>query len=410
MKLSLNIQIFLGALIGVLAGIIFNQLGAAHPLFSPTLYIVDLVGRVFVDLLKMVLIPLVFTSITIGIANLKAHHQMDRVWKITLIYFLATPVIAACLGLLAMNIFKPGIGLNIDLFTEQMASFSAQQMTFTEFFKRFMSELFVNPVAAMAEGNVLAVVIFALILGIALIVMGKKAQTTYTVLNELYGIIMLIVQWIMKLAPIGIMALLFKLIATQNILLFKSLGLYMGVVVGTTLFHGIVILPTILYFFTGITPFKFFKAMQEAFIVAFSTSSSSATMPVTMRCVEENLKVDKNIAGFVLPLGTTVNMDGTAMYEAAAALFIANLVGIELNIVQQIVVVLLAVIASIGAPGIPSAGMVTMIMVLQAVGLPVEAIAILLPIDRPLDAVRTAVNVEGDGVCAAIVQKLTSKG
>ncbi len=409
MKLSLNTQILLGALFGVGVGILLNVLGNTHPVYHPTVYFSEIIGDFFVNLLKMVLIPLVFTSITVGIANLRAHAQMDKVWKYTMIYFLVTPIIAAILGLTVINIAKPGVGLNIDLFKDSMSMFHADQMSIAQFFKTFLSSMFVNPVTAMAQGNVFAIVVFALILGIALVVTGPKAKTILNFLNEFFDIIMLIVQWIMRLAPFGIMALLAKLIATQNVGLFTSLGLFMAVVAGTTLFHGIVILPGILYILTKFSPFKFFAAMQEALVTAFSTSSSSATMPVTMRCLERNLKVDKDIAGFVLPLGTTVNMDGTAMYEAAAALFIANIVGIELNLVQQCVVVITAVIASIGAPGIPSAGMVTMVMVLQSVGLPVEAIAILLPIDRPLDAIRTMVNVEGDAVCSLIVQKYASK-
>jgi Na+/H+-dicarboxylate symporter len=199
-----------------------------------------------------------------------------------------------------------------------------------------------------------------------------------------------------------------KLIATQNTELFASLGKFIAVVVGSTVFHGAVILPAILVIVTGYSPIKFFRETRDSLITAFSTSSSSATMPVTLRCTEENLKVDRGIAGFVVPLGTTVNMDGTALYEAMAALFIANLVGIELNVIQQLIVCLTSMIAAIGAPGIPSAGMVTMIMVLQSVGLPAEAVAILLPIDRPLDAIRTVVNVEGDMIASLVVQKLST--
>jgi Na+/H+-dicarboxylate symporter len=172
-----------------------------------------------------------------------------------------------------------------------------------------------------------------------------------------------------------------------------------------TLLHGAVVLPLILYVLTGVTPLRFWQGARDALITAFATSSSSATLPVTMRCTEENLGVRRDIAGFVVPLGATVNMDGTALYEAAAALFIANLVGIELSVMQQLIVFFTAMVAAVGAPGIPSAGMVTMVMVLQSVGLPAEAIAILLPIDRLLDTFRTAVNVEGDMVGSLVVQR-----
>jgi hypothetical protein len=217
----------------------------------------------------------------------------------------------------------------------------------------------------------------------------------------------MIVGWIMRLAPFGIMALLIKLAATQDAALLTTLAQFVAVVIGTTLIHGVIALPLILYLTTGVTPWRFWLGAREALITAFATSSSSATLPVTLRCVEQHLHVRRDIAGFVVPLGATCNMDGTALYEAAAALFVANLAGIDLSFGQQLVVFFTAMLGAIGAPGIPSAGMVTMIVVLQSVGLPVEAIAILLPIDRLLDTFRTAVNVEDDMIASMVVQKLT---
>jgi Na+/H+-dicarboxylate symporter len=219
---------------------------------------------------------------------------------------------------------------------------------------------------------------------------------------------MRMVSWIMKLAPLGIFALLAKLLATQNAELFLSLAKFVVVVLAGTLFHGFVVLPLLLYAVTGMGLRTFLRGSREALVTAFATCSSSATLPVTLRCTEENLGVHPSIARFVPPLGATLNMDGTALYEAAAALFVANLTGVDLNLGQQAVVCFTAILASIGAPGIPSAGMVTMIMVLQSVGLPAEAIAILLPMDRLLDTFRTMVNVEGDMICSLIVQRLSS--
>lgn len=197
-----------------------------------------------------------------------------------------------------------------------------------------------------------------------------------------------------------------QLVSVQDAAMLHTLAKFVLVVIGTLLLHGVVILPLILYLFTGKTPLWFWQGSSEALITAFATSSSSATLPVSLRCATERLNVKPEIAGFVIPLGATVNMDGTALYEAAAALFVANLVGIELSFVQQLIVFFTAMIAAIGAPGIPSAGMVTMVMVLQSVGLPAEAIAILLPIDRLLDTLRTTVNVQGDMVGSLVVQKL----
>ncbi len=406
---SLNAQILLAAFIGVLVGVYFQQLGVSNHYAQSGLYASGLIGTLFIDLLKMILIPLVFCSIAVGIANLRQHQQMHRVWITTLLFFGFTMVIAITLGLLASNYFKPGAGLEINMFADAMQNFSAQQLPLPEFFAQFLHGLFMNPFTALATGNVLAVVIFALILGIALVVGGERYKNILVLLQEGLELTMRIVGWVMVLAPFGIAALLIKLVATQDVTMLGTMAEFMSVVIGTTLLHGVVILPLLLYLITGKTPMWFWRGAREALITAFATSSSSATLPVTMRCTTQHLHVKPEVAGFVVPLGATMNMDGTALYEAAAALFIANLVGIELNLTQQMIVFFTAMIAAVGAPGIPSAGMVTMVMVLQSVGLPAEAIAILLPIDRLLDTIRTTVNVQGDMIGSLVVQKLVIK-
>lgn len=405
---GLNTQILLGAVLGLVLG---AGLGALEPGSSPRetgLYVSGLVGGVFIDLLKMVLVPLVFTSIVVGVANLRAHHNMQRVWLVTLGFFVFSMAVAIVLGLTATNLFEPGKGLDLALFRDAMQSFEVKRMTLGEFAQSFLHSLFINPFAALAQSNVLAIVVFALIVGIALVAGGERYRNILVLLQEGLELTLRIVGWIMRLAPFGIMALLAKLVATQDVALLSTLVKFIAVVLGTTLLHGVVVLPLMLYLVTRITPLHFWRGAREALVTAFATSSSSATLPVTLRCVEQHLRVKPEIAGFVAPLGATMNMDGSALYEAAAALFIANLVGIDLNLMQQLIVFLTAMLAAIGAPGIPSAGMVTMVMVLQSVGLPAEAIAILLPIDRLLDAFRTAVNVEGDMVGCLVVQKLAS--
>jgi Na+/H+-dicarboxylate symporter len=410
MKLpSLNVQILIGAIFGVVVGLYFHGLGVENSFVKSSLYASNIIGTLFIDLLKMILIPLVFCSIAVGIANLRQHQQMHRVWKTTLIFFMFTMTIAITIGMAASLYFKPGAGMQIAMFADAMSSFKTQQLTLSEFSSQFLHGLFVNPFKALAEGNVLAVVIFALILGVALVMGGERYKNILALLQEGLEITMRIVGWVMVLAPFGIAALLIKLVATQDTAMLGTMGKFMAVVISTTLLHGVVILPLLLYLITGKTPLWFWQGAREALVTAFATSSSSATLPVTMRCTTGPLKVKPEIAGFVVPLGATVNMDGTALYEAAAALFIANLVGVELSFVQQLIVFLTAMIAAIGAPGIPSAGMVTMVMVLQSVGLPAEAIAILLPIDRLLDTLRTTVNVEGDMTGSLVVQKLVSK-
>ena len=404
-KISLNSQILIGCLIGIAGGWWLSGAGST-PMVANTLYGAKLVGTLFLDLLRMVLIPLVFSSIVIGVANLRANQKMHRVWITTLSFFALSMAIAVVIGLGAAHIFKPGDGLQLAMFAEATQNFQARQMPLPEYIAQFLHGLFQNPFKALAQGDILAVVIIALFLGIALVVGGERYRNLRILIQELQELCLLIVGWIMRLAPLGIAALLLQLVASQNNALLYSLAHFIAVVIGSTLFHGIVVLPLMLYIVTRMSPLHFWRGAREALVTAFATSSSAATLPITLRCVEQHLHVKKDIANFVVPLGATVNMDGTALYEAAAALFIARLAGIELDLAHQLIIFFIAMLGAIGAPGIPSVGMLSMVLVLQSVGLPTEAIAILLPIDRILDTVRTTVNVEGDMVGSLIVQKL----
>ena len=404
-KISLNSQILIGCLIGIAGGWWLSGAGST-PMVANTLYGAKLVGTLFLDLLRMVLIPLVFSSIVIGVANLRANQKMHRVWITTLSFFALSMAIAIVIGLGAAHIFKPGDGLQLAMFAEATQNFQARQMPLPEYIAQFLHGLFQNPFKALAQGDILAVVIIALFLGIALVVGGERYRNLRILIQELQELCLLIVGWIMRLAPLGIAALLLQLVASQNNALLYSLAHFIAVVIGSTLFHGIVVLPLMLYIVTRMSPLHFWRGAREALVTAFATSSSAATLPVTLRCVEQHLHVKKDIANFVVPLGATMNMDGTALYEAAAALFIARLAGIELDLAHQLIIFFIAMLGAIGAPGIPSVGMLSMVLVLQSVGLPTEAIAILLPIDRILDTVRTTVNVEGDMVGSLIVQKL----
>jgi Na+/H+-dicarboxylate symporter len=406
---SLNARILIGGLLGIVAGLLITAAGPAHDYAAPTLYGAKLIGTLFLDLLRMILIPLVFSSIVVGVANLQAHHQMHRVWTLTMGFFVLSMAIAIVIGLGAAQIFRPGEGMQLAMFADATRDFQARQMPLPDYIAQFMHGLFQNPVKALAQGDILAVVIIALILGIAMVVGGERFRSLRLFMQELQELCLMVVGWIMVISPLGIAALLLQLVATQNSALLGSLLHFIMVVIGSTLFHGIIVLPLLLYLVTRISPLRFWRGSREALITAFATSSSAATLPVTLRCVEQHLHVRKDIANFVVPLGATVNMDGTALYEAAAALFVARLAGIELDLVHQLVIFFVAMLGAIGAPGIPSVGMLSMILVLESVGLPTAAIAILLPIDRVLDTVRTAVNVEGDMVGSLIVQKLTDQ-
>ncbi len=402
---SLNAQILIGCLLGIAGGGWLAAQGAT-PLAADTLYGARIVGNLFLDLLRMVLVPLVFASIVTGVANLRAHDRMHRVWTTTLAFFFATMALAIVIGFGAAHIFRPGDGLQLEMFAEATRNYQARQMPLPEYIAQFLRGLFQNPFKALAQGDILAIVMIALFLGIALVVGGERYRSIRVLIGELQELCLMIVGWIMRLAPLGLAALLLQLVATQNSALLASLGHFIAVVIGSTLFHGVIVLPAILWLITGVSPLAFFKGAREALITAFATSSSAATLPITLRCTEQHLHVKKDIASFVVPLGATVNMDGTALYEAAAALFVARLAGIELDIAHQLIIFFVAMLGAIGAPGIPSVGMLSMVLVLESVGLPTEAIAILLPIDRILDTVRTAVNVEGDMVGSLIVQKL----
>lgn len=403
---TLNGQILVAAILGILFGLLLNQFSAVSSFHQASLYGLGIASAIFIGLLKLILVPLIFCSIVVGVASLQAHESMHRVWKTTVICAITTTTIAVIIGILCAHWFEPGKGLHIDLFKEAMSGVEAQQQySPSAFISQFIGGVLINPFKAMSDSNVLAVVLFALLVGAALVAGGKQYATIHTFMNQAFQLVMRIVGWIMLLAPIGIFALLAKLIASESLDVLGSLAKFAAVVTGTTIFHGLVVLPALLWIFGRMSPRTFFRGARPALITAFATSSSSATLPVSMQCARENLGVQPSIVGFVVPLGSQMNMDGTALYEAAAALFVANLVGLDLSIGQQVIVCLTAMIASLGAPGIPSAGMVTMIMVLQSVGLPAEAVAILLPIDRILDTVRTVVNVQGDMMISVVVQR-----
>jgi len=406
-KMSLNTQILIAAVLGVLFGFLLTTFPQST-FFDIGLYGVGIASSLFIGLLKMILIPLIFTSIVVGVSNLQAGGQLSRTWKITLMCCVTTTSLALILGLACAHLFNVGKGVDVLMFQDAMAQHQTPDtLTPSSFFTNFIQNTLINPFKAFADGNVLAVVIFALFIGVALVAGGDSFRTVRKLSLQFFDIMMLMIGWIMKLAPLGIFALLAKLIATEDISVLSRLAEFAAVVTGTTVFHGLVVLPLLLWVFGKMDPITFFKGTRAALITAFATSSSSATMPLSMKCAQENLGVRPQTAGFVIPLGTQLNMDGTALYEAAAALFIANLMGLDLSLGQQLVVCATAMIASLGAPGIPSAGMVTMIMVLQSVGLPAEAIAILLPIDRLLDTVRTVVNVQGDMMISVVVDRYT---
>jgi Na+/H+-dicarboxylate symporter len=322
MKHTTNYQILVGVFVGLLIGLYIklNPYGIGS---DSIIYLADLVADIFVSSLKMVLIPVIFFSISVGIANLSGHRQSSRIWFLTFSFFFISMALAIILGLGSMNLFEPGRGMSLSIFSEQLNNFHLSSIPLSGFIKQFLSGIFVNPFKAMTEGNILGVITFSILVGFAIAKGGKEFLEVKKIFNGLLGVAMKIVSWIVKFSPYGVSALIIKLVSQQSPDLFITLSKFIIVIIGMTLFHGIVILPLLLYFFTKINLFVLWQGAREAILTAFATSSSSATIPITLRAVEKNLKVKSDIAGFVIPLGATMNMDGTALYEASAALFIA---------------------------------------------------------------------------------------
>ena len=410
-SLSLNWQILIGALLGVGFGLIIqgyvpNEMVGIHA--EPF----TVIGRIFIGLLKMMIAPMIFLSIVFGISQMAAARDLGRIGARTVGLYVFTMVLAVATGLVVVNVFEPGEGSALrdsqffrTAITEQGASLPSYD-SLPQFLLETLYQVLSNPFASLAGGQILAIVVFAILLGIALLQIGSTARPLVDIIGAGYRAVMHIIGWIIRLAPVGILGLIGKLVATVPFAnLVENLGEFALVVIAGIFVHAFVTLPLVAYLLAGLGPAELFRGIREAMLVAFSTSSSAATLPVTTRCVEENLGVPPRVSSFVLPLGATVNMDGTALYEAIAAIFIANVLGIEMPLGMQIVIFLVAMITAIGAPAIPSAGMVTMIVVLQSVGLPGEAVGILIPIDRFLDTFRTMTNVEGDAVVSLCVAR-----
>jgi Na+/H+-dicarboxylate symporter len=368
-------------------------------------------GDLFMRLLKMVIIPLVFASLLVGVANLGDVRKLGRLGGLTLLIYLVTTALAVGIGLLCTHLFSPGSFLEESTKIRLLSQYESQATAKTEAVSTVPSVVDgilqlvpTNPMSAFVKEDMLQIIFFALVLGIALSMLKEKGQTLIRVMDDLQEAMILIIQGIMKLAPIGVAALVANVVGQSGIGVLKALIVYGLTVLIGLLLHVTLVYGGILKFGAKIKVIDFIKAIRPAQMVAFSTSSSSATLPVTIECAEKNLGVSSQVASFVLPLGSTVNMDGTALYQGVATMFIAQVFGIDLSFSDQISIVLTATLASIGAAGVPGAGMVTLTMVLGSVGVPVEGLALILGIDRLLDMFRTTVNITGDLVVAKVMQ------
>jgi proton glutamate symport protein len=369
---------------------------------------VGLLGDLFLRLLKMIIIPLVFTSLVNGIASLGDARSVGRIGLRTMVYYTVTTTSAIIVGLTLVNLIRPGVGLELGGDTELGEEFVSQGNTFSEFLLRLIPD---NVVKAMANGEMLPVIFFALLFGLFLLrVDAGLAEPVKRVVDGVLEVIQRLTLAIVKLAPVGIFGLLAREVATSGTDELVKLGKYFATVGGGLAVHALITLPLLLLLVGRRNPFVFVGHVVPALATAFSTASSSATLPLSMECAEKEAELPKGIVSFVLPLGATVNMDGTALYEAVAALTIAQMYGVELGLPQQGIVLLTALLASVGAAGIPMAGLVMLVVVLEAVGLPLDYIAKIIAVDRILDMMRTATNVWSDLVGAAVIARLEGSG
>jgi len=365
-------------------------------------------GDIFIRLLKMIIVPIIFTSIVSGVSSVSESGNIRILGIKTICYYMFTSFCAIFIGLILTSIIKPGAGFPISTASVTPKDVLEAPTSALDMIYRIIP---INPVDSLARGDVLSIIFFSILLGFSITKLPENHRNQLnSFISALHEAVMYLTGMIIKLAPIGVFGLIIKAVHHSSSNIIPSIGMYMLTIFAGLAIHLLIILPVLFLFFTGISPFIHFKAMSKAMLTAFSTSSSSATLPVTMNCVQKNVGVSKSTSSFVLPLGSTINMDGTALYECAGVLFISQAIGIELGMMEQFTVVFTALLASVGAAGIPSAGLVMIFIVLKSVGLsdhPEVGIMVgtMLAVDRPLDMLRTMVNVTSDSIGAAIIGK-----
>ena len=399
-RLSLTMRILIGMVAGLVVGVLFKRFaaeGAIHDFVVEGVFYVG--GAVFLASLKLLVVPLVFVSLVCGTAALDDLGKLGRVGGKTLGLYLATTAMAVSVAVLAASLVRPGDGF--DLPTD---------MTFTPQEPPSLVETLINlfpsnPVRAMAEGEMLQIIVFAVLFGLAVTVAGQPGRRLLAVFDDLNAVILRLVMLLMSLAPYGVFCLIARVFADQGLEAILLLARYFFLVLGVLLVHAVVVYPLLLSLLAGIGPLAFFRRMRDPLALAFSTASSNATLPVTLENAEHRLGCHNSIASFTIPLGATVNMDGTAIMQGVATGFIAQAYGIELGVSGYLMVVVTATLASIGTAGVPGVGLVMLAMVLRQVNLPVEGIALIIGVDRLLDMVRTAVNVTGDSAVSCIVAR-----
>ncbi|MEZ9062942.1 MULTISPECIES: dicarboxylate/amino acid:cation symporter [unclassified Vibrio] len=399
--MSLTGRVILGMVVGILTGFAIQSLFADNGFVNN--YIVnglfEVGGQIFVASLKMLVVPLVFVSLVCGTSSLKDLSTLGRMGGKTLALYIGTTAVAITLALTIGNLFQPGAGADL---TAASSFKSADAPSLGQ----VIIDMFpTNPIQAMAEGKTLQVIVFAVLFGIAISAAGKPGERIAAVFSDLNEVIMKLVALLMNLAPYGVFFLMAKLFSGLGLSAIWNLAEYFLVLAGTLLLHGLVTYSAMLKGFTGLSPITFLRKMEDAIMFAFSTASSNATIPVTMETAKNRMGVDNKVASFTVPLGATVNMDGTAIMQGVATAFIAQAYNIDLSMGDYLMVILTATLASVGTAGVPGVGLVMLAMVLNQVGLPLEGIALIMGVDRLLDMIRTAVNITGDSAVSIIVAK-----
>lgn len=400
-KRGLTTQIFIGLFLGLLVGIVFN-------LFVPSSYIkdtilvngiFDVLGQGFIRLMQMLVVPLVFFSLVTGAMSMGDTKKLGKIGVKTLVFYLFTTALAITLALLLASFIKPGVGIDLSKVSQAAQADPAKAVSIKD---TVLNLIPTNPIQAMAEGNMLQIIFFALLVGIILANLGEKAHNVANIFEEFNDIMMDMTMIVMKFAPIGVFALITKTFATLGLSAIFSMLKYMLTVVLGLVLQLLLVYMVLLTIFVKVNPFKFLKKFFPVLGFAFSTSSSNATVPMNINKLEE-LGVSRKISSFTIPLGATINMDGTAIMQGVAVVFAANAYGMQLTPQNFLTVIAAATLASVGTAGIPSVGLITLSMVFNSIGLPISAIAMIMGIDRILDMIRTAINITGDAVCTVIV-------
>jgi len=382
-------KIVIGMILGITVGIIF---GEDATILKP-------IGSLFVNTIKMLIVPLVFCSIIVGITSMQDTSKMGRIGFKAVMFYLLSTAVAISIGLALGNLLQPGAGLELVAQQAEVVK-TAPSLTDT-----LVALVPTNPVSALAQGHILQIIVFAVALGISLTLIGEKGEPAVAIFESLAEAMYKLTDLVMKLAPYGVFALMAWVAGKYGLTLLLPLMKVIGAVYLGSILHVLGVYSALIVFIAKLSPVQYFRGIVDAQVVAFTTTSSAGTLPVSMKCAREKLGVSKGVSSFVLPLGTTINMDGTALYQGVTTLFVAQAFGIDLGMPEYITIILTATLASIGTAGVPGAGLIMLTLVLTTVGLPVEGVALIAGIDRILDMARTTVNISGDIAASVIIAK-----